>query len=77
LTREGSIKSDLNLTKGKSGTLVVAIVDLKGAFVLACFAFFLLGQVTLTPARIGRMATGQVVGCRLPIFATATIEKYF
>jgi hypothetical protein len=53
----------LNLTKGKSGTLVVAIVDLKGAFVLACFAFFLLGQVTLTPARIGRMATGQVVGC--------------
>jgi len=42
------MQSDLNLgTKGKCGTLVVAIVELKGGLVLAFFAFFLLGQVTL------------------------------
>ena len=77
-TTEGSIQSDLG-TKGRCGTLVVATGELEGMFVLACFASsFFTGQVTLTPARSGRIATGQMVGCRLPIFATAEAsEKYF
>ena len=74
-TTEGSMQSDLG-TKGRCGTLVVATGELEGMFVLACFAFFFFtGQVTLTPARSGRIATGQMVGCRLPIFATAEASQ--